>query len=70
MNISSIVVQTLPKNLEEVVKFMAHYQLGKSLSQEDVNKIVLFLYLYSSIITHHLLLIEICGSSSNVLFIL
>jgi cytochrome c peroxidase len=30
-------------NLEEVVKFMAHYQLGKSLSQEDVNKIVLFL---------------------------
>ncbi|RXI30702.1 cytochrome B6 [Arcobacter ellisii] len=30
-------------NLEEVVKFMAHYQLGKSLSQDDVNKIVLFL---------------------------
>ncbi|WP_414144453.1 cytochrome-c peroxidase [Arcobacter sp.] len=30
-------------NLEDVVKFMAHYQLGKSLSQEDVNKIVLFL---------------------------
>ena len=30
-------------NLEDVVKFMAHYQLGKSLSQEDVDKIVLFL---------------------------
>ena len=30
-------------NLEEVVKFMAHYQLGKSLSTEDVDKIVLFL---------------------------
>lgn len=30
-------------NLEETVKFMAHYQLGKSLSQEDVYKIVLFL---------------------------
>jgi cytochrome c peroxidase len=30
-------------NLEDVVKFMVHYQLGKSLSQEDVNKIVLFL---------------------------
>ena len=30
-------------NLEDTVKFMAHYQLGKSLSQEDVEKIVLFL---------------------------
>lgn len=30
-------------NLEDVVKFMAHYQLGKSLSTEDVDKIVLFL---------------------------
>jgi len=31
------------EELEEVVKFMAHYQLGKSLSEEEVNKIVLFL---------------------------
>lgn len=30
-------------NLEDTVKFMAHYQLGKSLTQEDVEKIVLFL---------------------------
>ena len=30
-------------NLEDIVKFMAHYQLGKSLSTEDVDKIVLFL---------------------------
>lgn len=30
-------------NLEDTVKFMAHYQLGKSLSEEDVDKIVLFL---------------------------
>jgi cytochrome c peroxidase len=29
--------------LEGVVKFMAHYQLGKSLSEEDVQKIVAFL---------------------------
>lgn len=30
-------------NLEDTVKFMADYQLGKSLSQEDVDRIVLFL---------------------------
>lgn len=30
-------------NLEDTVKFMAHYQLGKSLSEEDIHKIVLFL---------------------------
>ncbi|RXJ85300.1 cytochrome-c peroxidase [Arcobacter cloacae] len=31
------------EELEDVVKFMAHYQLGKSLSEEEVKKIVLFL---------------------------
>lgn len=31
------------EKLEDVVKFMAHYQLGKSLSEEEVKKIVLFL---------------------------
>lgn len=31
------------EELEDIVKFMAHYQLGKSLSEEEVKKIVLFL---------------------------
>lgn len=31
------------EELEDVVKFMAHYQLGKSLSEEEAKKIVLFL---------------------------
>lgn len=30
-------------NLEDTVKFMAHYQLGKSLNEDEVQKIVLFL---------------------------
>ena len=30
-------------NLEDVVKFMAHYQLGRIVSEEEVNKIVVFL---------------------------
>ncbi len=31
------------ETLNEAVKFMAYYQLGKSLSEEDINKIVAFL---------------------------
>jgi cytochrome c peroxidase len=30
-------------NLEETVKFMSYYQLGKSLTQEEINNIVTFL---------------------------
>ena len=30
-------------NLEDVVKFMAHYQLGRTISQDEVDKIVSFL---------------------------
>ena len=31
------------KKLEDTVKFMAHYQLGRTISQEDVDKVVAFL---------------------------
>jgi cytochrome c peroxidase len=39
--------------LEDTVKFMAHYQLGKSLSEDDVNKIVLFLKSLTGQIKNH-----------------
>lgn len=30
-------------NLEDTVKFMANYQLGKSLSEKEIDEIVIFL---------------------------
>lgn len=39
--------------LEETVKFMAHYQLGKSLNEDDINKIVLFLKSLTGQLNNH-----------------
>ncbi|MDD2896080.1 MAG: cytochrome-c peroxidase [Aliarcobacter sp.] len=39
--------------LEETVKFMAHYQLGKSLNEDDIHKIVLFLKSLTGQINNH-----------------
>lgn len=41
------------ENLEDVVKFMARYQLGRSVSEQEVHKIVMFLHSLSANVPEH-----------------